>query len=112
MAIRWRKALSKILQRLRKFINSLIVENEKYRECARCRDCGRIVHDYSMPNEIWNDVITGSPIIYLKDGITPSKEGAAGVWCYDCFCERASAKGYIAVFRCELIHRRRKSSSS
>ena len=72
-------------------------------DCARCRDCGRTVHDFIMPNDIWNEVITGSPIIYLKDGTTPSKEGAAGVWCYDCFCERAREKGHIGVFKCEPV---------
>ena len=76
----------------------------KWEGCAKCQDCGRTVHDFIMPNEIWNDVITGSPIIYLSDGVTPSREGAPGVWCYDCFCERASKKGYIAVFKCELVH--------
>ena len=83
---------------------------EGYEDCALCRDCGRVVHDYHIPNEIWNDVITGSSIIYLSDGVTPSKEGAGGVWCYDCFCERASKKGYVAVFRCELIHHRKKKN--
>lgn len=67
---------------------------EGYEDCALCRDCGRVVHDYYIPDEIWNDVI-GSPW---------------GVWCYDCFCERASKKGYIAVFRCELIHHRKKKN--
>jgi len=42
-------------------------------ECARCRDCGRNVHDYDIPNEVWLKVIGRSD----------------GVWCYDCFCDRA-----------------------
>lgn len=71
------------------------------RDCARCRDCGRTVHDFIMPNEIWNEVMTGSSIIYLEDGVTPSKEGAPGVLCYDCFSERAREKGLPSIFRCE-----------
>ena len=45
-------------------------------DCARCRDCGRNVHDYHVPDEIWLKVI-GSP---------------DGVWCYDCFCNRSDKK--------------------
>lgn len=47
--------------------------------CARCRDCGRNVHDFSVPDKVWIKVIG-------------HKEG---VWCYDCFCNRADKKlGY------------------
>jgi hypothetical protein len=56
-----------------------------------------------MPNPVWNDVITGSPIIYHEDGSIDS-EGASGVWCYDCFCERARKKGYLGVFKCTSAH--------
>lgn len=42
-------------------------------DCARCQDCGRNVHDYHVPNKFW-----------LK--VTESENG---VWCYDCFCNRA-----------------------
>lgn len=80
-----------------------IAHPEWMNDCAKCRDCGRTVHDFHIPNEIWNHVMTGSPIIRNKDG-SKSKEGAGGVLCYDCFCERASKKGYVAVFKCELIH--------
>lgn len=52
---------------------------ELIEDCARCRDCGRNVHDFHAPNEIWLKVI--------------GKED--GVWCYDCFCDRADRKlGY------------------
>ena len=73
-------------------------------ECARCRDCGRNVHDFIVPNELWNEVITGSPTIYLKDGITPSKEGASGVWCYDCFCNRADERLRVK-WRMDLVEK-------
>lgn len=73
-------------------------------DCARCRDCGRTVHDFIIPDEIWNEVMTGSPIIYLRDGVTPSKEGASGVLCYDCFCERAREKGLPSNYSCEPLH--------
>ena len=73
------------------------------RDCARCRDCGRTVHDFIMPTKIWNHVIADINPDSYPDGIVPS-EGAGGVWCYDCFCERAHKKGYIDVFKCELAH--------
>jgi len=71
--------------------------------CARCRDCGRTAHDFYIPNKIWNHVIADIHPDSYPDGVVPS-EGAGGVWCYDCFCERAGKKGYVPVFRCELIH--------
>jgi len=45
-------------------------------DCARCRDCGRNVHDFIVPDKLWLQVI-GTP---------------NGVWCYDCFCNRADEK--------------------
>ena len=45
-------------------------------ECARCRDCGRNVHDFLVPPKLWDKVI--------------GAEG--GVWCYDCFANRADEK--------------------
>ena len=45
-------------------------------DCARCRDCGRNVHDFHVPDDLWLAVI-GSP---------------NGVWCYDCFADRADEK--------------------
>lgn len=46
-------------------------------ECARCGDCGRNVHDFHVPDDVWMDVIGSDE----------------GVWCYDCFCDRAERKG-------------------
>ena len=48
-------------------------------DCARCRDCGRTVHDFHVSDELWMEVI-GHP---------------DGVWCWDCFCERAREKDKI-----------------
>lgn len=45
-------------------------------DCARCEDCGRNVHDFHVPDELWLDVY-GS---------------FSGVLCYDCFCDRADRK--------------------
>lgn len=45
-------------------------------DCARCNECGRNVHDFIVPNELWI-MINGS-------------EG--GVLCYDCFCNKADEK--------------------
>lgn len=45
-------------------------------DCARCRDCGRNVHDFHVSNELWMKII----------------EKEDGVWCYDCFCNRADEK--------------------
>jgi len=46
------------------------------RECGRCRDCGRNVHDFDVPNDLWLEVI-GS---------------FGGIYCYDCFANRADEK--------------------
>lgn len=51
-------------------------------DCARCRDCGRNVHDYHVPDKIWLAVISSFN----------------GVWCYDCFCDRAEKKGIYFRF--------------
>lgn len=45
-------------------------------ECARCYDCGRNVHDWHAPDWLWEEVIGHE----------------WGVWCYDCFCNRADGK--------------------
>lgn len=50
---------------------------ESNSKCVRCRDCGRTVHDWFTSDDIFEEV-TGSH---------------AGVWCWDCFCERAWKKG-------------------
>ena len=45
-------------------------------DCARCDDCGRNVHDYIVPDNLWIGVV--------------GKE--SGTLCYDCFCNRADMK--------------------
>jgi len=45
-------------------------------DCARCEDCGRNVHDFIVPDDLWREVY-GSE---------------AGILCYDCFCDRADRK--------------------
>jgi len=45
-------------------------------DCARCEDCGRNVHDFTVPDKLWQQV-------YGDEG---------GVLCYDCFCNRADEK--------------------
>lgn len=45
-------------------------------DCARCQDCGRNVHDFGVPDELWLQVIGSTD----------------GIWCYDCFADRADAK--------------------
>ena len=46
-------------------------------DCGRCEDCGRNVHDFLVPDELWREV-------YGNDG---------GILCYDCFCDRLNKKG-------------------
>ena len=59
-------------------INSLVLKTyPENRECARCRDCGRTVHDWHTSDETFYEVI----------------ESLNGVWCWDCFCSRARKKG-------------------
>ena len=70
------------------FLNSkLLITYPLIEDCARCRDCGRNVHDFYVPDNIWEEVI-----------------GGEGVWCYDCFCNRADEKLGIK-WRMELIKR-------
>jgi len=51
----------------------LLITYPLIEDCARCRDCGRNVHDFHVPDNLWLLVIPNSD----------------GVWCYDCFCDRA-----------------------
>ncbi len=55
---------------------------------SRCEDCGRNVHDFLVPDELWNKVI-GSP---------------DGVWCYDCFCNRSDEKLRVK-WRMDLVEK-------
>jgi hypothetical protein len=50
-----------------------------------CKNCGRDVHDYIVPDEVWAKV---RPTI--KNG---------NVLCYDCFCDKCAAHGLPAVWR-------------
>lgn len=68
---------------LRNFIERFVVEDPDFRDCARCDDCNRIVRDFVAPDGLWLDVI--------------GSEG--GVLCYNCFCHKARAKGYLGVFK-------------
>jgi len=43
---------------------------------TRCQVCGRNVHDYTVPDELWNSLA--------------KKED---VYCYDCFCDLTDKKG-------------------
>ncbi|NLD50550.1 MAG: hypothetical protein GX660_25695 [Clostridiaceae bacterium] len=66
----WRINTFNIWQKInRKFLKTYsLIE-----DCGRCEDCGRNVHDFSAPDEIWNKV-------YGDD---------SGILCYDCFCNKA-----------------------
>jgi len=44
-------------------------------DCARCWDCGRNVHDFNVPDELWEETINKEIVL-----------------CYDCFCDRADRK--------------------
>lgn len=52
-----------------------------------CKDCGRTVHDFIVPDDIWSIV---APTI--RNG---------RVLCYDCFCEHCNALGLPGVYRLE-----------
>ena len=44
-------------------------------ECGRCYDCGRNVHDFNVPDKLWEEVV-----------------GIGMVLCYDCFADRSDKK--------------------
>lgn len=46
-------------------------------EGAKCRDCADFVHDYYVSGKLWLQVIGSYD----------------GVWCWDCFADRADRKG-------------------
>lgn len=48
-------------------------------DCARCRDCGRTVHDWHTGDQLFAAVVGG----------------VDGVWCWDCFAARARKRGII-----------------
>lgn len=49
-------------------------------ECARCCRCGRNVHDFHAPDELWIEAI-----------------GKDEVWCYDCFCDKVEKRFHKKV---------------
>jgi hypothetical protein len=57
-------------------ISSQDMRYELIADCAKCRDCGDPVHDFYVSQKIWDEVI-----------------GSEGVWCWDCFADRAHRKG-------------------
>jgi hypothetical protein len=46
-------------------------------DCARCEECGRNVHDYHVPDDLWIKVYGDE----------------SGVLCYDCFCNKLDEMG-------------------
>lgn len=57
-----------------RFLNRYLLKTYPLIEdCARCRECGRNVHDFSVPDWLWIR-------IWGNRG---------GILCYDCFCNRA-----------------------
>ena len=78
-----------IFKVLRYRLNRFIVEDDYFKHCARCEDCGRIVKDFSVPDELWIKVY-GS---------------CGGILCYTCFRWRMVKQGlnYITNFECKPI---------
>jgi len=71
------KTVTICIFKITKVINRYIFKTYTLIEdCARCEDCGRNVHDFSVPDDLWIEV-------YGNDG---------GVLCYDCFCNRLDEK--------------------
>jgi len=72
-----KKSLRIYLFNLFRFLNQHLLKTYPLIEdCARCEDCGRNIHDFHVPDEVWLNV-------YGSD---------SGVLCYDCFCDRADKK--------------------
>lgn len=80
--------IQKILQYLRYKLNQFIIENDYYKACARCEDCGRLVKDFIVDTDLWIAVYGG--------------EG--GVLCYTCFRWRLTKlDSPITVFKCKGV---------
>ncbi len=60
-------------------------------DCARCEECGRNVHDFNVPDDIWLKV-------HGND---------AGILCYDCFANKADEK-FDFKWRMDLEEKWRK----
>jgi len=64
----------RLLARLNSILLPTYADNA---DCARCRDCGRTVHDWHTDDATFV-AVTGN---------------LGGVWCWDCFAATARAKG-------------------
>ena len=77
-----------------RFVNKYIFKTYPLIEdCSRCEDCGRNVHDFHVPNNLW-------VLVYGSE---------SGVLCWDCFVDRAEKKGIYCVF--SHVHDRKKWKS-
>jgi len=54
-----------------------------------CKCCGRKVHDFAAPDDVWLKVATRIRV--------------GNVLCYDCFCETALRLGLPGVWRLEPL---------
>ena len=72
-----RKCLHLYVTALLKRLNRRVLKTYRLIEdCARCEDCGRNVHDFTVPDKVWRQV-------YGSDG---------GILCYDCFADRCDRR--------------------
>lgn len=72
-----------------RFLNKYLLKTYPLIEdCGRCRECGRNVHDFKVPDWLWNKV-WGNP---------------GGILCYDCFANRAD-EIYRFKWRMSLVER-------
>ena len=53
-----------------RFNNKHLLTYRPERDFIRCRRCGRDIHDFTVPDEIWNAVAKPTDC-----------------FCYDCFCD-------------------------
>ena len=71
------KTLTICLFRITKFLNRYLFRTYPLIEdCGRCEDCGRNVHDFRVPDDLWKEVYGDE----------------SGILCYDCFCNRGDEK--------------------
>jgi hypothetical protein len=71
-----KKSLGIYLFNILQWINKRILKTYPLiKDCARCRDCGRNVHDFHVPDDLWVKVVNQEIVL-----------------CYDCFCDRADRK--------------------
>ncbi|MCK5614860.1 hypothetical protein KAR91_74045 [Candidatus Pacearchaeota archaeon] len=58
-----------------------------------CKECGRTVHDFVAPDDVWEKV---EP--HIKHGY---------ILCYDCFCEKCKKLGLPTVWKLQELGERR-----